>query len=85
MSVCSTVSVPRFYGCCHPCFYKSMHIKRLYGQLNRLKLLSGYASTALSLPLEEIRVIPIPQNQLGGFIIHTRGFLSISLKSNATF
>ena len=21
MSVCPTVSVLRFYGCCHPCFY----------------------------------------------------------------
>ena len=24
MSVCPTVSVLRFYGCCHPCFYYRM-------------------------------------------------------------
>ena len=26
MSVCPTVSVLPFYGCCHPCFYKSLYV-----------------------------------------------------------
>ena len=35
MSVCPTVSVLRFYGCCHPCWDKDNEVLKVFG--NKIK------------------------------------------------